>query len=182
MRRALVPVSVVALVLLSLLAFGRPGTTTQDATPAATAGEGFVGAWRFNDVSFDLPSLGTFTSDGNFIVSNLPVEPAPPEMDVQMLLLSNGHGVWEATGEDTAAFTFTYLYVDERGTYQSATTLSGMLELGADGQTLTGEYVFDVRQPDGTVVHADRGMVEGTRIGIIPMEELAPQVAGTPAP
>lgn len=59
------------------------------------------------------------------------------------------------------------------------TTISGTLELGNDGQTLSGEYVFSVRLPDGIVVHADRGTIEGTRINIIPMEEFLP--AATPA-
>jgi hypothetical protein len=140
--------------------------------PAATGGNSFVGGWRFTDLNFDVPSLATFTADGNVFVSNLPVEPVPPELDVQMLLLSPGVGVWETAGEDRAAFTYVYLYADETGTFQSSATLSGMLEIAEDGQALSGEYAFEVREPEGTVVHSYTGTVEGTRIDIIPMAEM----------
>ena len=140
--------------------------------PAAIGGDGFVGGWRFTDLNFDVPSLVTFATDGNVFVSNLPVEPVPQELDVQMLLLSPGVGVWEAVAEDRAAFTYVYLYADETGTFQSSATLSGVLEIADDGQTLGGEYAFEVREPEGTVVHSYTGAVEGTRIGIIPMAEM----------
>ena len=70
--------------------------------------------------------------------------------------------------------------MDETGTYQSSATLSGVLELADDGQALSGEYGFEVREPEGTVVHAYTGAVEGTRIGIIPMETMA-ATPGAPA-
>ena len=63
--------------------------------------------------------------------------------------------------------------MDETGTYQSSATLSGVLELADDGQALSGEYGFEVREPEGTVVHAYTGAVEGTRIGITAMAEIA---------
>ena len=165
-------------VLLGLAGQHASGAAQADGS-AATRGDGFVGAWRFTDLGFDLPSLATMTEDGNLLLSNLPVEAVPAELDVEMLLLSPGHGVWEAAGEDRANFTFVYLYADETGTYQSSATLSGALELADDGQALRGEYAFEVREPEGTVVHAYTGAIEGARIGIIPMQEMA-ATAGTP--
>lgn len=82
-------------------------SSAQEATPTATSGDSFVGAWQFT--TFGTPSLGTFTADGNFIVSSLPVEPVFEGADFEMLLLRRGHGVWEATGDTTADFTFAYL-------------------------------------------------------------------------
>ncbi len=155
------------------------GTSAQESAPTATSGDDLVGAWWFTNVTIDLPSLGTFTADGNFILSNLPTEPVYEGAPFEMLLLSGGHGVWEPTGDNTAAFTFVYLYADDTGTFQSSTTIGGTLELGADGQTLSGEYAVQVNLADGTVLHADRGTIEATRIGIITMDELAPP-AGTP--
>lgn len=108
-----------------------------------------MGAWRFTDLGFDLPSLATMTEDGNLLLSNLPVEPVPAEMDARMLLLTSGHGVWEAAGEDRATFTFVYLYADETGAFQSAATLSGMLKLADDGQALRGEYGSRCASPRG---------------------------------
>lgn len=175
MRRTFGLGSIVLVMLMSLL--GGPVTAAQE--DETTAGDGFVGAWQFTDVVLGLPSIGTFTADGNLIISNLPVEPLYEGADFDILLLSASHGVWESTGDNTADFTFMYLYVNDRGEFESSTTISGTLELSADGQTLTGEFAFQVSQPDGTVVHADRGAIEGTRISIIPMEELAP--AATPA-
>jgi hypothetical protein len=115
--RVVLVVTVFIAALLALTAQHVASGAAQADTPAAISGESFVGAWRFTDLGFDLPSLATFTADGNVFVSNLPVEAVPPELEVQMLLLSGGHGVWEAAGEDRAAFTFAYLYVDETGTY-----------------------------------------------------------------
>ncbi|MGH2616152.1 MAG: hypothetical protein ACRDJC_12990 [Thermomicrobiales bacterium] len=175
-------VLVVALLIAALVGLTALHTVSGAAqvdTPAAASGDRFVGAWRFTDLAFDLPSLATFTTDGNLFVSNLPVEAVPPEMDIRMLLLSPGHGAWEAASEDRANFTFVYLYVDETGTFQSAATLSGVLELANDGQALRGEYGFEVREPEGTVVHSYTGAIEGTRIGIVPMDEIA--VAAPPA-
>lgn len=155
-------------------------TSAQETTPTPMSDDDFVGAWWFTVVSVALPSLGTFTADGNFILSNLPTEPLYEGAPFDILLLGGGYGVWETTGEDTAAFTYVYLYADDTGAFQSSTTISGTLELGADGQTLSGEYAFQVNQPDGTLLHADRGTIEATRISIVPMDELAPP-PGTPA-
>ncbi len=87
-----------AALLVGAVALDRaPGTTTaaQEGTPAATAGAGFVGAWRLTDVGFEFPSLGTFSADGNLVVSPLPTEPLAEGTPIEMLLLSGGHGVKE---------------------------------------------------------------------------------------
>jgi hypothetical protein len=55
-----------------------------------------------------------------------------------------------------------------------------VLELADEEQALSGEYAFEVREPEGTVVHSYTGSVEGTRIDIVPMEEMAAS-SGTPA-
>lgn len=178
MHRLLLSVSFVVVLLLGLFSVGDFRTTAQEGT-SATAGDGFVGAWWFTDLTLGIPSLGTFTADGNVILSNLPTEPVFEGADFEILLLSGGHGVWQATGENTADFTFTYLYVSETGEFQSSTTISGTMELGPDGRTLSGEYAFQVSQPDGMIVHADRAAIEATRIVILPMDELAPP-DGTP--
>jgi hypothetical protein len=178
--RVVLVVTVFIAALLALTAQHVASGAAQADTPAAISGESFVGAWRFTDLGFDLPSLATLTADGNVLVSNLPVEAVPPELDVEMLLLSGGHGVWEAAGEDRATFTFVYLYVDETGTFQSSATLSGALELTDDAQSLSGEYGFEVHEPEGAVVHSYTGAIEGARIGIVPMAEIAATV-GTPA-
>ncbi len=175
MRRLLIPVSFVIIVLLGLLSASGLRIAAQE----GTASDGFVGAWWFTNVTEDLPSLGTLTADGNLILSPLPTEPLYEDAPFSILLLSGGHGVWEATGEDTAAFTYVYLYADDTGEFQSSTTISGTLELGDDGQTVSGEYAYRVNQPEGTVIHADRGAIEGTRINVIPIDDLAP--SATPA-
>ena len=62
-------------VLLGLTAQHAASGAAQADTATATQGDGFVGAWRFTDRGFDLPSLATLTFDGNLLVSNPPVEP-----------------------------------------------------------------------------------------------------------
>ena len=75
-------VAMVIAALLGLTAQHAASGAAQADTPATTQGVGFVRAWRFTDLGFDLPSLVTMAADGNLLLSNLPVEPVPPEWDV----------------------------------------------------------------------------------------------------
>ena len=47
------------------------------------------------------------------------------------------------------------------------------MELADDGQALSGEYGFEVHEPEGAVVHSYTGAIEGARIGIVPMARRA---------
>ena len=76
MRRASILVSVVIAVLLGAVAVGRLGTPAQDGTPAAPAGQGFVGSWRIaasSRTGQQVAALASMTSDRIFLDADAPV-------------------------------------------------------------------------------------------------------------
>jgi hypothetical protein len=89
MRRMSVLLSVITVVLLGLfaIAYDPPGTTAQEATPGATAGHPFVGAWRMNNPAMpeEAPILVVLHADGTYVQT---------EADGSV-----GIGSWVATGE-----------------------------------------------------------------------------------
>jgi DNA-binding transcriptional regulator of glucitol operon len=166
MRRTSLFVSVLAVVLLGVLAVGRAViTTAQDATPPVD-GQGFVGSWRVmvtlpQGPSF--PSLVTFGTDGTVTTSNQPVQPSPGAPG-QVVFASAGHGAWEATGPDTMVFTFVVLLADGQGNLVGFSTTRATLTLGANGQTFSGEGVPTIADPAGNVMVTFRATVQATRI------------------
>lgn len=166
MRRALLFVSVLAVVLLGVLAIGRAvPTAARDAT-LPVGGQRFVGSWRAmvtlpQGPSF--PSLVTFGADGTVTTSNQPVQPAPGAPG-QVVFASAGHGAWEATGPDTAVFTFVVILASGQGNLVGFSTTRVTLTLGADGQTFSGEGVPTIADPAGNVLATFRAMVQATRI------------------
>ena len=185
MRRLLALLSVVAVVLLAILAVGRsgPGTAAQDATPAAMGGHPVVGAWLLIDDAFpdDPPVLVHLHADGTYL-----------QVDADGTV---GVGAWEATGERGAAVTFVQQFADETGAV-STITIRAEGEVDAGGDTFTASYTIELALPDGTsqgefgpgTVTATRIAVEpiGTPVGPLealfgPPEDATPET-GTPAP
>lgn len=171
MRRISVLLSAVAVVLLGLFAAGRAtlGTVAQDVT-ADTADHPVVGSWLLRDSAFpeEAPTLVQFHADGTY----LQVE---AEGGV-------GIGVWEATGERSAAVTFVEQFVGEDGGLFTI-TLRAAGEGDASGNSFTATYTVELTLPDGTsageygpgTVTAERLSVEpmGTPVG--PVEDLFAQ-------
>ena len=183
MRRKAVLLSVVAVVLLGVLAAGRTlPTTAQDA-----AGEGFVGSWRLTVTIPGLPPetfLATFGADGTFTGSPPPAAPAPPGAPVRVVLTSSAHGAWESTGDDGAAITFMVSQASEAGDFLGTVTVRSVSRLDAGGDRATGEFTFDVADPAGTVVQSGSGTLTATRIVVEPLGTpgAGSPAAGTPAP
>src|SRR5687768_16070420 len=94
MRRTMHVIPVLGVVLLGLLAAGRPlVTNAQDATPMA--GQEFVGSWRLTVTEAQVPpfiALGTFGADGTVVVSPPPVVPPSPHGPDTVVHTSAGHG------------------------------------------------------------------------------------------
>ncbi len=184
MRRATLVVSILALVLLGLLAANRsPATSAQDATPMA--GQEFVGSWRLTVAEAQAPpflALGTFGADGTVVVSPPPVVPPSPHGPATVVHTSAGHGAWDATGADTAIVTFVLLAADEQGNLFATRTIRASLTLGADGQSLSGVFEATVADPAENVMAIDSGVIQATRIiAEAPGTQDATPVAGTPA-
>jgi hypothetical protein len=142
--------------------------SAQSGTPA-TAGQGFVGAWR---LTFDTPlgpsqSLLTVMADGTVLFSGSPVKPGAAAVPVTFV--SAGHGVWRQTGPTTAATSWVGLVSDGEGTFLAAVTDSVEATLGADGDSWSGEYSASVADPDGTVLYVGGATVRATRITVQPL-------------
>jgi hypothetical protein len=159
MRRMSVLLSVITVVLLGLfaIAYDPPGTTAQEATPGATAGHPFVGAWRMNNPAMpeEAPILVVLHADGTYVQT---------EADGSV-----GIGSWVATGERSVAVTF----VEQVTVAQETTTTFTFRAIGQvspTGDTFTGTYTVEMTGPDGVSQgEYGPGTVEATRVAVEPM-------------
>ena len=185
MRRASVLALVLVAVLVALPTVGRPVARlgAQDATPAA--GAGIVGSWRITVAANDPtmgrppgPALATFFADGTMMGSGPPVVLLPSWAPFPKAIVSAGHGVWEATGPQSVAYTFELLMSEEGGTAYAVITISGTGELDASGDAFASDYsVTVVGQIRGLLATAT-GTLSGERIAVEPM---ATPMSETPA-
>jgi len=180
MRRLPVLLSVVAVVLLGLVAGAHIGpATAQEGSPTA-GGLDLAGSWRVVISTTDgrtFLTLSTFGADGTVVSSGLPAQQAPPGTPPGVVFVGTAHGAWEATGSDTANATFVHLRASGEGQPLGTITPRLAITVGADGQTFSGEFVTTLADPAGATLATFSGTVQGTRI----VAE-APSAAATPAP
>lgn len=97
-------------------------------------------------------------------------------------------GAWAATGATTANVTVISYDETEESGISGTVTIRAALEVGADGDSLTGEYTFAYVGADGTAPgEAGPGTLTGTRLvvegpgePVMTLEELFGAFAGTP--
>ena len=164
MRRFTVLASVIAAMVLGLLALrAQPVTIAQEATPAAMGGHPLVGTWLLDTNTEDPangPEVTIFTADGAYIPVDAEGFP--------------NHGVWEATGERTAALTIVSPGMEEEGVFAGTFVVRASVEVDETGDRLTAQYTGEFVTPDGTETgEYGPGTATGTRIAVEPM--------GTPA-
>jgi hypothetical protein len=135
-------------------------------TPSAiTEQQGFVGSWLMTFFEEDGPptlALATVGADGTVITSEHPV--VTPPVATGAIFTSAGHGVWRATGPDTAIVTFVGLGSYGDGALFGTATAKSSITLGADGQSFSGDVVWTVARPDGSVLATYPGRFRATRI------------------
>jgi hypothetical protein len=95
-----------------------------------------------------------------------------------VVFLSAGHGAWDATGSDTAIFTFADLQADGQGNPDGTGIVRASITLDPDGQAFSGEYVRTFADPAGNTVAIIPGTVQASRI-VAEAPEMP--TAGTPA-
>jgi hypothetical protein len=123
--------------------------------------------------------LATFTPDGAVVLSGRAVRPALPGSPFKLTYFSTGHGTWQPDGDGSAAFTVVHLASDENGELRAITTVSGILEIAADGDSATGTETFKIAGPDGTVRNAfPVEVTAGSRITLQPMADVGTPPAG----
>ena len=169
MRRVSSPTAVLACIVL-LTAMLAGATVAQDSSPAATGGHPVVGSWLVDtdaDDPANPPSSITFHADGTYI-----------EVDVDGV----GVGVWEPTGDRSAAGTFVYHQTDEGGAVSSA-TIRATIEVAPDGQSFSASYTLDLVGPDGTATgELGPGTATGTRRTVDPMGTPVAPLGPGPSP
>ena len=206
MRRDSVLVSILAVVLVGWVAFGRGGGTaaqdgtpgptvvatvdatappTEDAetpaeTPVETAGvHPLVGVWLLDTDADDpenAPEVVAFTSDGVYV--SVDAEGAP------------SIGVWEATGDQTATVTIVTTAADEEEGFVGTFTIRATAEVDAGGDAFTAEYTAEFVQADDTSEgEYGPGTATATRITaeepgepVGPLSELFEEFEGTAVP
>jgi hypothetical protein len=173
MRRLPILFSILTVVLLGLVAAARTGPTTAQ---EAADGPDLAGSWRVV-ISFadgrTIVGLSTLGADGTAVASGLPVLPAQPGAPSGVEFASLGHGVWEATGPDTAIITVVHLRAGQDGQPLGTRTGRFAVALASDGQAFSGELVTTLSDPAGATVATFTATVQATRI--------AAEAPGTPA-
>ena len=135
-----------------------------------------IGTWRVTNTEDgeSFPLISTWSSDGTLIGAEPPVLALGPDFTV---FNTPTLGTWEATDDSSGAFTVELLASDAQGNFFGTLTVSGVWQASEDGQSVTGEYAYSGSDPTGTVVAFGQGTLEGTRLSVVPMDELATPAA-----
>ena len=167
-RSSLIRTLLALAAVIAVLA-GNGAAAAQD---AATADHPIVGTWTVT-LGDDphVHGLLTHHADGTMTSSDPTTLAVKPGMVVYQ---SGAHGVWEATGPTTIAYTYQQFNTDADGNIVGIITVSGTREVSADGQSFTGSSVFQVADPDGNVLFSEPAPeVRGERMTIVPVEAMA---------
>jgi hypothetical protein len=170
--RRLVLVSVAALSLVGGVIGASAVTSASTAPPVpsdgATTESPIVGTWLLTDVND--PESAPFT--GAFIANGIYVEVDTGDVAI---------GVWEATGPDTVAMSYTS--TDEEG------TITVRASLTVDGDNVSADYTLEFVGEGAPSGEYGPGQVTGTRVAVSPMgtpvgslDELFSSFGGTEAP
>lgn len=127
--------------------------------------QGLVGSWRmtfFEDEGPPTLALATFGADGTVVTAEHPV--VTPPIAPGVIFTSSGHGAWQATGPDTAIFSFVGLGGDGQGKLFGTATARSSITLGAGGQTFSGEVVWTIADPGGSPLATYPGRFQAMRI------------------
>jgi hypothetical protein len=169
---------VLAVVLVGVSAVTGRATGAQEA-PAALDGQPLVGAWILDNNADDpanAPELVVFSGDGTYLG-------APFDGGTTV-------GVWEPTGERTAAITLVFLTPGADGAFGGMATVRGTVEVAEDGLSFTAPYTLEFAEPGGgRSGEFGPATATGTRMAIEPMgtpvgslNDLFGAMAATPSP
>lgn len=179
MSRVSYLLTTLAIVVLGLGAtvFSTSAATQEDS--AIPSDHPLIGTWRLTvtDAGMEFPAIATWSADGTYTDITPNVTAIAPDF---VVFNTPTLGTWEATGDNSGAFTAGYFFSDGEGNLSTIGTLSGELETSDDGQTGTGNFAYSLSAPDGTLVHGSQGTIEATRLTVVPMDEL-PTPAASPA-
>ncbi len=145
--------------------------------PTGAAGHPLVGAWRTAPAPPGPPlALIVYHADGTLVYSA--PAPAPPGALRPATTHTAAHGVWEGTGERSAALTATLVETDEAGAVLGTVTFHGTVELDETLDAYTYRGVAEAADPSGAVVSTRPSSTRATRLRV----DRARATAGAPAP
>jgi len=124
-----------------------------------------VGGWIVVDDSGEptnTPGIAVFHDDGTVV-------------DVEVGFTTAG--VWEATGDTTAAATFAGFITFEG---VEATAIIRIAAEVDEGDIFTGEYSITVVNSDGSILFTEAGTVTGTRMEVEPVDAVGTTLNGLP--
>ena len=110
----------------------------------------------------------TFTTPSPF--------PLAPDAGSPLTYETPAFGVWEPTGERSAAITGTHLLADDQGAYQGTLTFWGTVEIDETGDAYRFTGAFAIADPAGAVQLSDSVATEGERMRV----QSDSPVSGTP--
>jgi hypothetical protein len=116
--------------------------------------------------------LAVYHADGTMTFSTsspYPVPDSPELTNFQMPAL----GVWEGTGDRTAAMTGIHMESDERGTYLGTLTFYASVEINDAGDEYALEGVAEYADPGGAVTASFPAATRATRLTVQPPPALA---------
>jgi hypothetical protein len=163
-------------VAVAAASLGRHHAAAQSATPASGDRHPLIGTWRITTAPPAPPlGLATYHADGTMVF----LLPSPfPEADPGGPLgyQSPAYGVWEPTGEWSAAITGIHLNVDSAGTFTGTLTFWGTVEVDESGDAYQFSGGFEIADSSGAVQLSDSAATEGERVHV----RRDPSQAGTP--
>jgi len=125
----------------------------------------FVGSWQltfFEAAGSPTLRLATFGTDDAVVTAEHPV--VTPPIAPGVVFTGSGHGVWQATGPDTAIVTFVSLGSTGQGTLFGTVTARSNIRVGWDGQTFSGHVVWTIADRDGNPLATYPGTFQAKRI------------------
>ena len=132
----------------------------------AIARHPIVGVWR---VTADPPgpSLGFAAYHADGIMSfATPTPSVDPAAAAALAFEVPAYGVWEATGERTAAMTGVHLESDENGAFVGTLTFYATVEVDDTGDAYELQTQFEIADPTGAVTFAASATTHATRLRV----------------
>ena len=164
-------------VAVTAAALDRQHVAAQPTTPTAGNQHPLIGTWRISAAPPG-PSVGlaSYHADGTMVFLAPSPFPAPPDSGGTLGFQSPAYGVWEPTGEWSAAITGIHLNVDSEGTFTGTLTFWGTVEVEESRDSYQFSGGFEIADPSGAVQLSDSAATEGELVHV----RRDPSQSGTP--
>ena len=150
----------------ALIVTGVPGQVAaqEGATPPPHS---IVGVWKVTAAPPGPPfGLAAYRADGTMSFATPSPFPAPPGAAHVLTHQVPAFGMWEATGERTAAVTGVHMDADEQGTFLGTLTFHAHAEVTEAGDAYDLSAVVEIADPSGAVTASFPVSARATRLRV----------------